>query len=81
MSEVAEPMNPYDGFKMLRDHAPVTESKPMALGRWLVMQMCTLLCAIMPPSHRTFRHYHPEERGARVCCLAIRPCIIDCVSW
>ena len=35
MSEVAEPINPYDGFKMLRDHAPVTQIEadgPRAVG-------------------------------------------------
>ena len=64
MSEVAESMNPYDGFKLLRDHAPVTQIE--ADGPWQVARHADVH-AIMR-DHDTFSSdvsmQPPEERGA-----------------
>jgi len=64
MSEVAEPMNPYDGFKMLRDHAPVTRIE--ADGPWQVARHADVHAVMR--DHATFSSdvsaLPPEERGA-----------------
>jgi cytochrome P450 len=64
MSEVAEPMNPYDGFKMLRDHAPVTRIE--ADGPWQVARHADVHAVMR--DHATFSSdvsaLPSEERGA-----------------
>ena len=64
MSEVVEPMNPYDGFKMLRDHAPVTRIE--ADGPWQVARHADVHAVMR--DHATFSSdvsaLPPEERGA-----------------
>ena len=64
MSEVAEPINPYDGFKMLRDHAPVTQIE--ADGPWQVARHADVQAVMR--DHATFSSdvslQPPEERGA-----------------
>ena len=64
MSDVAEPMNPYDGFKLLRDHAPVTRIE--ADGPWQVARHADVHAVMR--DHATFSSdvsiQPPEERGA-----------------
>ena len=64
MSEAAEPMNPYDGFKLLRDHAPVTQIE--ANGPWQVARHADVHAVMR--DHATFSSEvslrPPEERGA-----------------
>ena len=64
MSDVAEPMNPYDGFKLLRDHAPVTQIE--ADGPWQVARHADVHAVMR--DHATFSSdvsiQPPEERGA-----------------
>ncbi|MEC8349121.1 MAG: cytochrome P450, partial [Pseudomonadota bacterium] len=64
MSEAQETLNPYEGFKLLRDHAPVTQLE--ADGGWQVARHADVH-AIMR-DHETFSSdvslQPPEERGA-----------------
>ena len=64
MSEAAEPINPYDGFKLLRDHAPVTQIE--ADGPWQVARHADVHAVMR--DHATFSSdvsmRSPEERGA-----------------
>ena len=64
MSEAPETLNPYEGFKLLRDHAPVTQLE--ADGGWQVARHADVH-AIMR-DHETFSSdvslQPPEERGA-----------------
>jgi cytochrome P450 len=64
MSDVAEPMNPYDGFKLLRDHAPVTQIETD--GPWQVARHADVHAVMR--DHATFSSdvsiQPPEERRA-----------------
>ena len=64
MSDVAEPLSPYDGFKLLRDHAPVTQIE--ADGPWQVARHADVHAVMR--DHATFSSdvsiQPPEERGA-----------------
>ena len=64
MSETPETMNPYEGFKLLRDHAPVTQIE--ADGPWQVARHADVHAVMR--DHETFSSdvstQPPEERGA-----------------
>lgn len=64
MSETEQPVNPYEGFKMLRDHAPVTQLE--ADGPWQVARHADVHSILR--DHETFSSdvsiRPPEERGA-----------------
>ena len=63
MTDEQAAMNPYEGFKLLRDHAPVTQLEEGDLGRWRVMDVHAIL-----RDHETFSSEvsirPPDERGA-----------------
>ena len=64
MSEAVESINPYDGFKLLRDHAPVTQIE--ADGPWQVARHADVHAVMR--DHATFSSdvsmRSPEDRGA-----------------
>jgi len=64
MADPQETMNPYEGFKLLRDHAPVTQLE--ADGPWQVARHADVHAILR--DHETFSSEvsirPPEERGA-----------------
>ena len=64
MSETQETLNPYEGFKLMRDHAPVTQLE--ADGPWQVARYADVHAILR--DHATFSSAvsvrPPEERGA-----------------
>ena len=64
MSDEQEPMNPYEGFRLLRDHAPVTQLEDD--GPWQVARHADVHAILR--DHETFSSEvstrPPEERGA-----------------
>ena len=64
MSETQETLNPYEGFKLMRDHAPVTQLE--ADGPWQVARHADVHAILR--DHATFSSAvsvrPPEERGA-----------------
>ena len=63
MSDEQEPMNPYEGFRLLRDHAPVTQLEDD--GPWQVARHADVHAILR--DHETFSSEvstrPPEERG------------------
>jgi len=64
MSETVQPVNPYEGFKFLRDHAPVTQLEED--GPWQVARHADVHAILR--DHETYSSEvsirPPEERGA-----------------
>ena len=64
MAESQEKLNPYEGFKLLRDSAPVTQLE--AGGPWQVARYVDVHAILR--DHETFSSqvsiWPPEERGA-----------------